>query len=81
MCCLVLCGFAAVLLLHKQELMALKPWVNVVLASAPLATQEEVGAYDAWVNAVPDAHIREWRSQPGNYHLMTKQGEEEVFLQ
>lgn len=57
--------------------MALKPWVTVILASAPLATHQEVATYDAWVNAVPDAHIREWKSQPGNYHLMTKQGGEE----
>lgn len=57
-----------------QELMALKPWVTVTLASAPLATKEEVSYFDAWVNTVHDAHIKEWKSQPGNYHLMTKQG-------
>jgi hypothetical protein len=34
----------------------------------------DLAAYDAWVNAVPDAHIRQWKSQPGNYQLMTKQG-------
>jgi len=55
--------------------MALKPLVTVILASAPLATADEVASYEAWVNSVPDAHIREWKTQPGNYHLMTKQGE------
>lgn len=60
---------------HTQELNVLKPWVTTIVASAPLATAEEVAAYDNWVSSVPDAHIKEWRSQPGNYHLMTKQGE------
>jgi hypothetical protein len=54
--------------------MALTPWVTVTLASAPLATSEEISFFDSWVNTVADAHIREWKSQPGNYHLMTKQG-------
>lgn len=57
-----------------QELAGLKPWVTVLLASPPLATAQEVSAFESWVSAVPDAHIRQWRSQPGNFHLMTKQG-------
>jgi hypothetical protein len=59
----------------QQELYVLKPWVTTIVASAPLATAQEVQEYDDWVSSVPDAHIKEWRSQPGNYHLMTKQGE------
>lgn len=59
-----------------QELLALKPWVTVILASAPLATFAEVKSFESWVDAVPDAHIREWKAQPGNFQLMTKQGGE-----
>ncbi len=50
--------------------------MTVILARAPLATQAEVQAFESWVNSVPDAHIKEWKAQPGNYHLMTKQGEQ-----
>lgn len=60
--------------LVMQELYALKPWVKVILARPPLATQAEAQAFENWVNSVPDAHIKEWKAQPGNYHLMTKQG-------
>ena len=59
-----------------QELLALKPWVTVILASAPLATFAEVKSFESWVDAVPDAHIKEWKAQPGNFQLMTKQGGE-----
>lgn len=48
--------------------------MTVILARPPLATQGEVQAFESWVNSVPDAHIKEWKAQPGNYHLMTKQG-------
>jgi hypothetical protein len=45
-----------------------------MLASAPLATGPQVAEFNQWVATVPDAHIREWKSQPGNFQLMTKQG-------
>ncbi len=59
-----------------QALHDLQPYVHVMLASAPLANSTQVGEFDAWLRTVPDSHIKEWSSQPGNYHLMTMQGED-----
>jgi hypothetical protein len=58
-----------------QALLDLHPYVRVILASAPLASANETEEFAAWLRTVPDSHIKEWSSQPGNYQLMTKQGE------
>ncbi|WIA28468.1 hypothetical protein OEZ86_011012 [Tetradesmus obliquus] len=55
-------------------LLDLHPYVRVILASAPLASVNETEEFEAWLRTVPDSHIKEWSSQPGNYQLMTKQG-------
>jgi hypothetical protein len=73
-CCCCCCRCRCHFLRALQELRALAPWVTVILASAPLAAPADIAAYEAWVQAVPDAHIRQWKEQPGNYALMTKQG-------
>lgn len=57
-----------------QALLDLHPYVRVILASAPLASVNETEEFEAWLRTVPDSHIKEWSSQPGNYQLMTKQG-------
>eukprot|EP00879_Flechtneria_rotunda_P005303 GHRR01005589.1.p1 GENE.GHRR01005589.1~~GHRR01005589.1.p1 ORF type:complete len:720 (+),score=275.87 GHRR01005589.1:145-2304(+) len=56
------------------ELRDLAPYATIMLASAPLASTTDMAAFNTWVSNVPDSHIKEWREQPGNYHLMTKQG-------
>lgn len=58
-----------------QALLDLHPYVRVILATAPLASATETEEFAAWLRTVPDSHIKEWSSQPGNYQLMTKQGE------
>lgn len=45
-----------------------------MLLSKPLATSDDVAGFEAWLHTVPDSHIKDWSSQPGNYQLMTKQG-------
>eukprot|EP00878_Enallax_costatus_P008075 GHUV01008445.1.p1 GENE.GHUV01008445.1~~GHUV01008445.1.p1 ORF type:complete len:900 (+),score=338.15 GHUV01008445.1:421-3120(+) len=52
----------------------LSPNVRVLLSSPPLASTDDMAAFEAWLKTVPDSHIRDWSSQPGNYQLMTKQG-------
>lgn len=60
--------------MQLQALLDLHPYVRVMLASAPLANASQAEEFKAWLRTVPDSHIKEWSSQPGNYQLMTKQG-------
>lgn len=58
-----------------QELKALKPWVTVTLGNAPLATNGEMEVLTSWWDKNASTRAKKWRSRPGNYQLMSKQGD------